>query len=123
MHQKEDIDFIKEMLYNQLEGLLGSASHMVTELLYVGEKFTDAVDQATFESNRRTTLRIKDRESRLIHKIRNTLKLIEEGNFGICENCGEEIDIARLKARPVTTHCIQCKIKMEAEEKIHQLPY
>jgi len=120
MIQKEELDYFKEMLTNQLEGLLGSASHMVTELLYVGEKFTDALDQATYESNRRTTLRIKDRESRLIRKIINALKLIEEGNFGICEICGEEIDIARLKARPVTTHCIQCKRKMEADEKIHQ---
>jgi DnaK suppressor protein len=45
------------------------------------------------------------------------LDRIEEGTFGICDTCGEDISIERLKARPVTTQCIDCKTKEEAQEK------
>jgi DnaK suppressor protein len=62
-------------------------------------------------------LRIRDREHKLIKKIKKALDRIENGTFGICESCGEEISIKRLKARPVTSQCIECKSKEEALEK------
>ena len=62
-------------------------------------------------------LLIRDREHKLIKKIKKTLKRIEIDTFGICESCGEEISIKRLKARPVTSQCIDCKSKEEALEK------
>jgi DnaK suppressor protein len=62
-------------------------------------------------------LRIRDRENKLIKKIRNALNRIENGTFGVCEECGENISIKRLKARPVTTQCIDCKTKEEASER------
>jgi DnaK suppressor protein len=62
-------------------------------------------------------LRIRDRERKLILKIREALQRIEDGNFGICELCGDDIGIDRLKARPVTTLCIECKRKQEAGER------
>ena len=61
--------------------------------------------------------RIRDREAKLIKKIRQALERIENGTFGICESCAEEISVKRLKARPVTTQCIECKAKEEALEK------
>ena len=57
------------------------------------------------------------RESKLIKKIKQALERIENGTYGICESCGEEISVKRLKARPVTTQCIECKAKEEALEK------
>jgi DnaK suppressor protein len=54
----------------------------------------------------------------LIKKIRNSLEDIENGEYGICVDCGTEITLARLKARPIARHCIQCKTKQEALEKI-----
>ncbi|MBW1973704.1 MAG: TraR/DksA C4-type zinc finger protein [Deltaproteobacteria bacterium] len=62
-------------------------------------------------------LRIKDRESKLINKIKDAIERIDNGTFGICEVCGEEISEKRLMARPMTTLCIKCKIKQEEEEK------
>jgi DnaK suppressor protein len=62
-------------------------------------------------------LRIRDRESKLIRKIKSALERIENGTFGVCETCGGEISIKRLKARPVTSQCIECKSKEEALEK------
>ncbi len=53
---------------------------------------------------------------KLIKKIDDAMKRIEEGTFGFCERCGEEITLKRLEARPVTTYCIHCKTKLEEKE-------
>ena len=68
------------------------------------------------ESDRNFTLRIRDRERKLIGKIREALERIDEGTFGTCDDCGEDISVKRLKARPVTTQCIDCKTEEEARE-------
>jgi len=81
------------------------------------ENFPDPTDRASLESERNFMLRIRDRENKLIKKVRKALNRIEKGTFGICEECGENISIKRLKARPVTTQCIDCKTKEEASEK------
>jgi DnaK suppressor protein len=81
------------------------------------ETFPDPTDRASLESDRNFMLRIRDRENKLIKKIRKALERIEEGTFGLCETCGEEIGIERIRARPVTTQCIACKTKAEAREK------
>ncbi len=81
------------------------------------ENFPDPTDRASLEADRNFTLRIRDRERKLILKIQEALKRLEEGEYGICESCGEKIDKARLKARPVTTLCIDCKSTQEVEER------
>ena len=81
------------------------------------ENFPDPTDRATLESDRNFMLRIRDRESKLIKKIKQALERIENDTYGICETCGEEISVERLKARPVTSQCIECKSKEEALEK------
>jgi DnaK suppressor protein len=82
------------------------------------ESYADPTDRASAESDRTFTLRLRDRDRKLIKKIEEALERIENGTFGICEACGEEIGIARLKARPVTTLCIECKSKQEEDEKL-----
>ena len=79
--------------------------------------FPDPTDRASMESNRNSVLRIRDRERKLIFKIQEALARLEAGEFGICEKCGEEIGIERLKARPVTTLLIECKSTQEIELK------
>jgi DnaK suppressor protein len=79
--------------------------------------FPDPTDRAAYEAERNFELRIRDREHKLIKKVKKALERIEDGTFGICEKCGEEIDTKRLKVRPVTTLCIDCKTKEEALEK------
>jgi DnaK suppressor protein len=114
----KEVDFFKDLLTRQLSELLSNAEKTVGTMVQDGEWAADPVDQASMETDRYYTLRIRDRESHLIKKINAALAKIEEGTFGICEACGEEISIARLKARPVASHCIQCKTKMEAVEKV-----
>ena len=116
--QEKDLEFFRNLLIQWMEELLGHAYETVEGLLDSQENFADPLDRATFESDRIRTLRIRDRESMLIKKIRRSLDDIESGDYGICEDCGTDISIERLKARPVTSLCISCKTKRESLEKL-----
>ena len=116
--QPEEIEYFKELLSRQLDELLLHAEKTVAQLVRDDGLSADILDQAASDIDRNYTLRICDRESRLIGKIKTALAKIEEGTFGICESCDEQIGIERLKARPVTAFCIRCKTQMEAFEKV-----
>jgi DnaK suppressor protein len=113
----DDLIYFEKLLTEQLSELLGQAGNTMSGLLNGEDSLADPLDIATFESQRSTLLRIRDRESKLIRKIHSALNRIKEGTFGTCEICGEDIGLSRLNARPVTTLCIQCKTWMEAQEK------
>jgi DnaK suppressor protein len=115
--KKKDLDFFKALLTKRLEDLLEQADDTVSGMTDQKENFPDPTDRASHEANRNFMLRIRDREHKLIKKIKKALERIENKTFGICEQCEEEISIERLKARPVTTLCINCKSKEEAMEK------
>lgn len=112
------IKYFKELLIKRQEELLAEAGKTVVDMSDKEESFPDPTDRASLESDRNFLLRIRDRERKLIVKIREALDRIENGTFGICEVCGEEISEERLKARPVTTLCIDCKTDEEEKEKI-----
>lgn len=82
------------------------------------DRFADVVDLAQAESNRSMVLRLRDREHKMIRKIHQALRRLEDGTYGICEDCGEPIAPARLLARPVTTLCADCKAEREADEAL-----
>ena len=115
--KKKELDFFKEQLNNLLEELLSQADETVSGMTSPKENFPDPTDRASLEADRNFMLRIRDRESKLILKVKKALARIETGTFGICESCGEDISFDRLKARPVTTQCIDCKTKEENLEK------
>jgi DnaK suppressor protein len=116
--EKKDLEFFRHLLTQWLEELLNRADYTVEELLDSQENLADPLDRVSVESERIWTLRIRDRESILIKKIRQSLEDIETGEYGICEDCGEDISIERLKARPVTSFCIRCKTKRESVERL-----
>jgi len=116
--KKKDVDYFRNLLTAWRENLIKQADGTVASLKDNQVHFSDPVDQASFEELQNFMLRIKDRESRLIRKIDEALARIENGSYGICEMCEEEISVARLKARPVTTLCIDCKTKTEAAERL-----
>ena len=118
MLSKKDQKYFKVLLNEKLDGLLQEATKTVSGMTDHRETFPDPTDRATLESERNFTLRIRDRERKLISKINEALTRLEQGTFGICEECGEDISNERLKARPVTTLCIDCKKKQENEEKL-----
>jgi DnaK suppressor protein len=115
--KKKDLAYFRKMLIRWREDLYKQAAVTVTDLQEATVKAIDRADQASNEETLGFALRLRDRESRLISKINESLVRIEEGTFGICDMCGENISIQRLKARPVTNFCITCKNKMEALEE------
>ena len=80
------------------------------------ETFPDVSDQASAEAEQNFSMKIREREQRLIKKIDEALERMDQDIYGICERCEEEIPYPRLKARPVTTLCINCKTLQEQEE-------
>jgi DnaK suppressor protein len=115
--QKKSKENFKKHLTERLEDLLNQAGDTVSGMTETKENFPDPADRAALEADRNFMLRIRDREAKLIKKIKAALERIENDTYGICESCGEDITLKRLKARPVTTQCIDCKSKEEALEK------
>jgi DnaK suppressor protein len=113
---KRNIEFFRSLLHQRMDELRSEAGKTV-ESMDGDENFPDPSDRATMESNRNSMLRIRDRERKLIFKIQEALQRLDAGEYGICEECGEEIGIERLKARPVTTLCIECKSSQELAER------
>jgi DnaK suppressor protein len=118
MLSMEDREFFKTLLTDQLEELQRKADGTVSDLLLLSVHSADPLDSSAMDADRSFTLRIRDRESKLINKIKAALDRIEEGEYGVCDMCGEDIGVARLRARPVTTFCIRCKTKLESQEKL-----
>ncbi len=114
--EPKHIDFFRKFLNQRIEELRSEAGKTVDDM-DEDENFPDPSDRASMESNRNSVLRIRDRERKLIFKIQDALRRLDAGEFGVCEECGEEIGIERLKARPVTTLCIECKSSQEVRER------
>lgn len=112
------LDEFRQILQNQLKDLLSEAGKTMAGMTDEKENLADPADLASAESERNFELRIRDRERKLIKKINEAIERIEDGSFGVCESCEEQIGSARLKARPVTTLCIDCKTEQERQEKI-----
>ena len=116
--EQKDIEYFRTLLNNMLEEAQHKGDSTLEDLTDSNELFADPADRASAESDRAFTLRIRDRERRLIRKIQAAIQRLDEGTYGICEDCGEDISIPRLKARPVPKLCINCKARQEEGENI-----
>ena len=115
----EKLELFRVMLNQKITDLLEDAGKTVSEMTSgVKENFPDPNDRASLEADRNFELRIRDRERKLIAKMQEAIRRIDDGTFGICDNCGGPISEKRLMARPVTTQCIDCKTKQEKLEKL-----
>lgn len=115
--EEREIESFRALLQERRRELLDGAGKTVHRMTDGKENFPEPVDRAALESDRNATLRIRDRERKLITKIDEALDRIADGTFGVCEECGEQIGAERLRARPVTTLCIECKNEQERREK------
>lgn len=106
-------------LERQRAALINGAGEALTNRRRI-ETFPDLTDQASAEVDQNFELRLKEREQKLLKKIDEALDRMASQKYGICERCGKEIPFKRLKARPVTTLCIECKTEQEQEEKIRK---
>ena len=114
---REQLDLFRAQLLQKKQEILADAGKTMTEMTDQTTNVPDPNDRATLESGRSFELRIRDRERKLLSKIDEAIARIEDGSYGICEDCGEEIGLKRLEARPVTTLCIDCKTLQETREK------
>jgi len=114
---KKQLDHFKKILIkwkSQLETEAGkTVSHMKNESI----SFADPNDRASQESDFGLELRTRDRERKLLKKIQFSLKKIENGSYGYCEETGEEIGLERLEARPVATLCLEAQERREIKDK------
>ncbi|WP_028583269.1 RNA polymerase-binding protein DksA [Desulfogranum mediterraneum] len=110
-----------QQLKKQLEGIkaeiTSDVEQTLTDMTTDTGNIPDPNDRASVESDRSFELRIRGRERKLMDKVDEAIARIDEGTYGICAGCGEDIALKRLQARPVATFCIECKTKQEQREK------
>ncbi len=113
---KTQLKRFKKVFEEQRESLLFN-DRVIREDLCVNEddKY-DEVDQASADIEQSMRMRLRNREVFYLKKVEEALKRIEEGSFGECEDCGEDIELRRLEARPTATHCVACKEEQERRE-------
>lgn len=114
---QRELKKFEELLHLRRHELLAEAERTVGGMSTGREDFPDPTDRASLESSRNAMLRVRDRERKLLTKIDEALGRIANGTYGLCQECGEPIAVDRLKARPVTTLCIECKADQEAQER------
>ena len=114
---KLQISHFKKILNDWKVELSSELSRTVRHMQTDVTTYADPNDRASQESEMALELRNRDRERKLIKKINETLKNIDEDEYGYCMGCGEEIGLNRLQARPTATLCIDCKTLQEIKEK------
>lgn len=113
----KQLDHFRTILNNIKLGLSEDIDRTVHTMQDEATVFADPNDRASQESDVSLELRNRDRERKLIKKIDEMLAKIDSGDYGFCENCGIEIGLSRLEARPTATLCIDCKTLDEIREK------
>lgn len=111
------LDVFRKLLQERLSTLETGFGNRLGELVDQRDALADTTDIASEESDRDMTLRMHDHERKLVDEIRGALKRLEEGEYGVCEACGDEIGEKRLLARPMATHCIDCMTELETTQR------
>ncbi len=114
----EQLAFFRERLLETQKELLEKAD-LTSEHLREHEIEADPTDQATIEEEYALELRARDRERKLLKKIDEALRRIEDGSYGYCEETGEPIGIPRLIARPTATLSIEAQSRREQKQKLY----
>ena len=114
---KEQLDHFRQILDTWKRDLMQEVDRTVLHMKDEAANFPDPNDRATQESEFSLELRTRDRERKLIRKIEEAIKRIDDGSYGYCNETGEEIGIKRLEARPVATLCVEAQERRERREK------
>ena len=113
---EDQLAFFRELLVKQQDELIGNASDTAAELKK-HETAPDPADRATQEEEYALELRTRDRERKLLNKIQASLRLIDEGEYGYCQDTGEPIGLKRLLARPTATLSVEAQERRERMKK------
>ena len=117
---ERQVEYFKQKLQGWKEDILRESRETVTHLQSETENHPDLADRASSETDRALELRTRDRQRKLIAKIDEALRRIEEGVYGYCEETGEPIGLARLEARPIATLSLEAQERHERRERVHR---
>lgn len=114
--RQEKLERVKAELIARKKSVLDGLKQATAELLHEEVFFADSVDQASAAVDRAVLMQMRNRDSNVLLELDEAIRRIEDGVFGDCERCGDEISEARMKARPSATLCIGCQAEVESEE-------
>ena len=113
-------DYFRLKLLAWKEDILKEAKETLQHLQDENQNHPDLADRASSETDRAIELRARDRQRKLISKIDEALRRIEDGSYGYCEETGEPIGVARLDARPIATLSLEAQERHERRERVHR---
>jgi DnaK suppressor protein len=120
INQKSEIVLkFKTLFEEQKRNLTYSQAVLDDNFNLVKEDMLDEVDMSTTELETSMRMRLRNREALFLKKIDEALARIQDGSFGECEDCGDDIELKRLEVRPTATHCVNCKEEQERQEILH----
>lgn len=117
---ERQLEYFKQKLLDWKEDILRESRETLVHLQAETENHPDLADRATSETDRALELRTRDRQRKLISKIDDAMRRIEDGSYGYCEETGEPIGIARLDARPIATLSLEAQERHERRERVHR---
>ncbi|HVK41420.1 MAG TPA: RNA polymerase-binding protein DksA [Phenylobacterium sp.] len=117
---ERQLEYFKQKLLNWKEDILRESRETLVHLQSETENHPDLADRATSETDRALELRTRDRQRKLISKIDEAIRRIEDGSYGYCEDTGEPIGVARLEARPIATLSLEAQERHERRERVHR---
>lgn len=117
---ERQLEYFKQKLLDWKEDILRESRETLSHLQADTENHPDLADRASSETDRSLELRTRDRQRKLISKIDEALRRIEDGSYGYCEETGEPIGLARLEARPIATLSLEAQERHERRERVHR---
>ena len=114
------LEYFRRKLLNWKDDILRESRETVGHLQKETENHPDIADRASSETDRSLELRTRDRQRKLISKIDDALRRIEDGSYGYCEETGEPITLARLEARPIAILSLEAQERHERRERVHR---
>jgi len=117
---ERQLEYFKQKLLKWKEDILRESRETLSHLQSETENHADVADRASSETDRALELRTRDRQRKLISKIDDALRRVEDGSYGYCEETGEPIGVARLDARPIATLSLEAQERHERRERVHR---
>ncbi len=117
---ERQLEYFRQKLLNWKDDILRESRETLSHLQEDTENHPDIADRASSETDRALELRTRDRQRKLIAKIDEALRRIEDGAYGYCEETGEPIGVARLDARPIATLSLEAQERHERRERVHR---
>jgi DnaK suppressor protein len=117
---ERQLEYFRQKLLGWKEDILRESKETLGHLQAETENHPDLADRASSETDRALELRTRDRQRKLISKIEEAIRRVEDGSYGYCEDTGEPISLARLEARPIATLSLEAQERHERRERVHR---